>query len=64
LDLTRLVCEIVGFKGGIDHDLSKPDGTPRKLLNSGKLRALGWRPSIDLRRGLTDTYQAFLKERL
>jgi GDP-L-fucose synthase len=61
LDLTRLVCDVVGFKGGIEHDLSKPDGTPRKLVNSDKLRALGWKPRIDLRAGLADTYQAFLR---
>ena len=61
LELAHLVCEIVGFKGGIEQDLTKSDGTPRKLVNSDKLRALGWRPSIDLRTGLADTYRAFLK---
>jgi GDP-L-fucose synthase len=61
LELTRLVCEVVGFKGSIEHDLSKPDGTPRKLVNSDKLRALGWKPGIDLRTGLADTYRAFLR---
>ena len=61
LELAHLVCEIVGFKGGIEQDFTKSDGTPRKLVNSDKLRALGWRPSIDLRTGLADTYRAFLK---
>jgi len=61
LELAHLVCEIVGFKGGIEQDFTRSDGTPRKLVNSDKLRALGWRPSIDLRTGLADTYRAFLK---
>ncbi|MCC7251530.1 MAG: GDP-L-fucose synthase [Hyphomicrobium sp.] len=60
LDLTRLVCDIVGFKGKIVHDLSKPDGTPRKLMSSERLAELGWRPSISLERGIADTYKAFL----
>ncbi|MGV1869916.1 GDP-L-fucose synthase [Agrobacterium rosae] len=52
LDLTKLICEIVGFEGEIKHDLSKPDGTPRKLMSVEKLRALGWEPEIDLNTGV------------
>jgi GDP-L-fucose synthase len=63
IELARLVAEIVGFKGEIGHDLSKPDGTPRKLMDGEKLRALGWRPRIDLRQGLADAYRAFLRPR-
>jgi GDP-L-fucose synthase len=59
LDLTRLVCEIVGFDGKIVHDLSKPDGTPRKLMSADKIRALGWSPQIDLRSGVASTYAWF-----
>src|SRR5579872_1208133 len=44
-ELAQLVCEIVGFQGEIEHDLDKPDGTPRKLMSAEKVRALGWRPS-------------------
>jgi len=44
------------------HDLSKPDGTPRKLMSSKKLEALGWRPQIDLRNGIVDAYRAFLAQ--
>ena len=44
LELTKLVCEIVGFSGEITHDHSKPDGTPRKLISIDKIRALGWSP--------------------
>jgi GDP-L-fucose synthase len=62
IDLARLVAEVVGFKGEIAHDLSKPDGTPRKLMSSEKLRALGWRPRIGLREGIADAYRAFLKD--
>ncbi|KPF63265.1 GDP-L-fucose synthase [Porphyrobacter sp. AAP60] len=60
LDLTRMVCEVIGFAGTISHDLTKPDGTPRKLLDSRKLQAMGWRPSISLREGVLATYQWYL----
>jgi GDP-L-fucose synthase len=60
LELARLVCEAVGFKGPIAHDLTKPDGTPRKLMSAEKLRALGWRPSIGLQAGIADTYRWYL----
>jgi GDP-L-fucose synthase len=60
-DLARLVAEIVGFKGGIEHDLSRPDGTPRKLMDASRLRALGWRPSIGLREGVASAYRAYLE---
>ncbi|GAK69143.1 GDP-L-fucose synthase [Agrobacterium rubi TR3 = NBRC 13261] len=59
LDLTKLICEIVGFKGEIKHDLSKPDGTPRKLMSAEKLRAMGWQPGIKLTEGVEATYQIF-----
>jgi GDP-L-fucose synthase len=59
-DLARLVAEVVGFKGEIVRDLSKPDGTPRKLMSGDRLRALGWRPRIGLREGIADVYRAFL----
>ena len=59
LELTRLVCEIVGFTGEIKHDYSKPDGTPRKLISIDKIRALGWSPQIELRSGVTSTYAWF-----
>jgi GDP-L-fucose synthase len=60
LELNRLVNEVVGFTGEIVHDLDKPDGTPRKLLDTGRLTALGWRPSIALRDGIAQTYAWFL----
>lgn len=62
LDLARLVCAVVGFEGEIVHDPSKPDGTPRKLMDSSRLRALGWRPRIGLAEGIEATYAAFLRE--
>lgn len=60
LELTQLVCETTGFTGKIVNDLSKPDGTPRKLMSNEKLRGLGWAPRIGLRDGIRDAYQAFL----
>lgn len=59
-DLAHLVARAVGFTGTIECDTSKPDGTPRKLLDSGRLRALGWAPSIALEDGIATTYEAFL----
>lgn len=63
LELTRLVCRIVGYDGGIAHDLSRPDGTPRKLMSAARLRAMGWKPRIDLEAGVADAYEAFLAGR-
>ncbi|KQX42481.1 GDP-fucose synthetase [Devosia sp. Root436] len=60
LDLTRLVCEAVGFEGEIVHDLSKKDGTPRKLMSNVRLREMGWEPRISLRDGIVETYNWFL----
>jgi GDP-L-fucose synthase len=60
LELTKLVCEVVGFEGAITHDLSKPDGTPRKLMAADTLRALGWAPTVPLREGIRRAYAAFL----
>lgn len=59
--LARLVCDVVGFAGEIRHDTSKPDGTPRKLMASDRLAALGWQPRIGLREGIAATYRAFLE---
>ncbi len=61
LELTQLVCRIVGFEGEIAHDLSKPDGTPRKLMSADKLRGLGWTPKIGLEEGIERTYAWFLE---
>lgn len=59
LDLTKLICEIVGFDGEIKHDLSKPDGTPRKLMSADKLRTMGWEPTVNLADGIAETYLTF-----
>ncbi len=56
LDLARLVAAVVGFDGDIVRDLTKPDGTPRKLMSSARLGAMGWRPNIGLREGIARTY--------
>ncbi|ODT68412.1 MAG: GDP-fucose synthetase [Pelagibacterium sp. SCN 63-23] len=60
LELARLVCDVVGFEGQIAHDLSRPDGTPQKLMNSDRLGALGWSPAIPLADGIAATYRWFL----
>lgn len=60
-ELTKLVANIVGFKGEIVIDTTKPDGTPRKLMSADKIKALGWQPKIDLSKGLESTYHWFLE---
>ena len=59
-ELVELVCEVVGYEGALEFDTSKPDGTPRKMLEIGRLQALGWKPKIALRDGLANTYRWFL----
>ncbi len=59
-ELAHLVQEVVGYPGRLVFDLSKPDGTPRKLLDTSKINALGWRPRIGLREGIQDAYRWYL----
>ncbi len=59
-ELAEMIAEITGFTGRIEFDSSKPDGTPRKLLDVSRLAGMGWRASIDLRDGLRRTYEWFL----
>ena len=61
-ELAELVMEVVGFEGELTHDLSKPDGTPRKLMSADRIRALGWAPSISLKDGLKNAYECFQAE--
>jgi GDP-L-fucose synthase len=60
-ELAELICGVVGFDGELAWDTTKPDGTPRKLLDTSKLNNLGWRPAIPLRDGIARTYDWFLK---
>lgn len=59
-ELAMAMADVVGFKGDVSFDASKPDGTPRKLLDVSKLRALGWSASIKLEQGLASTYEWYL----
>ncbi|WP_118193656.1 GDP-L-fucose synthase [Albibacterium indicum] len=61
-DLAHLIKDIIGYNGSIRFDHSKPDGTPRKLMDVSKLNKLGWKHSIDLEQGIKDAYQDFLKD--
>jgi GDP-L-fucose synthase len=58
-ELAELICDVVGFDGELAWDTTKPDGTPRKLLDATKIRALGWKPAIPLRDGIIRTYDWF-----
>jgi GDP-L-fucose synthase len=60
-EIAGLIAEVVGFRGHFVFDPSKPDGTPRKLLDISRLTALGWKPSTELREGLIMTYKDFLE---
>lgn len=62
-ELFELIADVVGYSGTAQFDLSKPDGTPQKLLNIDRLAALGWSPRIGLRQGISDTYRSFLEQR-
>ncbi len=63
-DLALMVKDIVGYSGEIIHDLSKPDGTPRKLMDVTKLNKMGWKASIELREGIEEVYKDFVKAEL
>jgi GDP-L-fucose synthase len=58
-ELAGTVCDVLGFDGTLEFDTSKPDGTPRKLLDISKIKALGWSPRISLREGIADAYRWF-----
>ena len=61
-DLAGLIKEITGFQGKIKFDTTKPDGSPRKLMDCARLHSLGWKHKTSLREGLKMAYQYFLKE--
>lgn len=56
-ELARIIAEVIGFRGKLQFDKEKPDGTPKKILDSGRLRDLGWRPKISLADGVKKTYE-------
>lgn len=60
-NLATLIADVVGFEGHISRDESKPDGTPRKILDSTRLQALGWSPSWELREGIVNAYEWFVE---
>jgi GDP-L-fucose synthase len=61
-ELAKLISEVIGYRGEIEFDSSKPDGTPRKLLENSRLAALGWAPEVSLREGIETTYEWFLSK--
>jgi GDP-L-fucose synthase len=61
-DLAALVARVVGYNGGINFDPSRPDGTPRKLLDVSRIHALGWHAQIPLERGIGSTYEWYLRQ--
>ena len=63
-ELAEMVCRVIGFRGEIVYDSSRPDGTPRKLLDVSRLRALGWKPSIALEDGIRQTWQWYREHAL
>lgn len=61
-DLANIIMQIVGFKGRLEFDASKPNGTPRKLVDTARLKRLGWDGARNLEQGIADTYSSFLRE--
>jgi GDP-L-fucose synthase len=59
-EFARTVADVVGYRGKLEFDATRPDGMPRKLLDSARLNALGWRPRTPLREGLAAAYADFL----
>jgi GDP-L-fucose synthase len=62
-ELAKLIGEEVGFKGAIEWDRSRPDGTPRKILDSSRIRNLGWGPKISLEDGIRETIDWFMENK-
>jgi len=62
-ELAEMVRRVVGYQGKIEWDTSRPDGTPRKLLDVSRLKALGWSPSISLEKGIEQTYRWYCEHR-
>jgi hypothetical protein len=58
-ELSEMVCETVGFEGNVIWDSDQPDGTPRKLLDTTRIRALEWEPRTDIKRGIREVYDWF-----
>ena len=61
-ELAKLIATVTGYTGDVTFDVSKPDGTPRKLMDSARLRSFGWQPHIELADGLAETYKTFKAE--
>ena len=62
-ELARVIAEVVGYRGEFAYDASKPDGTPRKLLDVSRLAALGWRARTPLKEGIALAYEDYLRRR-
>jgi len=60
-NVARAISDIVGFKGELVYDSTKPDGAPRKLVDSSRIKNIGWKPLVSLQRGLELAYQDFLE---
>jgi GDP-L-fucose synthase len=61
-DLAKTIAKVVGYQGEIKLDASKPNGTPKKLMDSTKINSLGWKPKIGLKEGISLAYQDFLSK--
>jgi len=62
-ELAETIGDVIGYQGNIEFDSTKPDGTPKKLMDSSRLNKLGWQPKIELEQGLTLAYEDFLKQK-
>jgi GDP-L-fucose synthase len=63
-ELAEIIARVVGYTGKLVFDTTKPDGTPRKLMDSSRIAALGWTPAISLEDGISSTYRWYLESKL
>ncbi|MEN3112390.1 hypothetical protein ACFONG_19900 [Uliginosibacterium paludis] len=59
-EVAEMVAKVVGYKGAIEFDATKPDGTPRKIMDSSRLNALGWKAAVELEAGISSAFKAYL----
>jgi GDP-L-fucose synthase len=60
-ELAQMIGRVVGYRGKVNFDINKPDGAPKKLMNSNKLKNMGWEPRVGLKEGLALTYAEFVR---
>ncbi len=63
-DLAKIICEVIGFQGNLNFDISKPDGTMKKTMDSSKILNMGWKPKVNFKEGLSESYKDFINNHI